>query len=65
MQIWPAIDLRGGGKNLGIGNKAIFAKVRSEVSFLDKDRPLDQDIAGVIELQFVVALNRAGRGGSS
>ena len=45
-----AIDLRGGGKNLGIGNKAIFAKVRSEVSFLDKDRPLDQDIAGVSEL---------------
>lgn len=45
-----AIDLRGGGENLGTGNKAIFAKVRSEVSFLDKDRPLDRDIARVSDL---------------
>ncbi|HEY7167841.1 MAG TPA: aromatic amino acid ammonia-lyase [Candidatus Binatia bacterium] len=45
-----AVDLRGGPKDLGAGDKAIFAKVRSEVSFLDNDRPLDQDIAIVSEL---------------
>jgi phenylalanine ammonia-lyase len=45
-----AIDLRGGPKDLGAGTKAIFAKVRSEVSFMDNDRPLDQDIATVSDL---------------
>jgi len=45
-----AIDLRGGPEHLGIGNKAIFAKVRSEVAFMDNDRPLDQDIAAISQL---------------
>ncbi len=30
--------------------KAIFAKIRSEISFMDNDRPLDTDIAAVSEL---------------
>ena len=45
-----AIDLRGGPSDLGAGDKAIFAKVRSEVPFLDNDRPLDQDIDTVSQL---------------
>lgn len=45
-----AIDLRGGGDNLGAGNKAIFETVRKEVLFLENDRPLDGDIARISEL---------------
>ncbi len=45
-----AIDLRGGGDNLGAGNKAIFETVRKEVPFLENDRPLDGDIARISEL---------------
>jgi phenylalanine ammonia-lyase len=45
-----AIDLRGGGNNLGIGNRAIFETVRKEVPILEKDRPLDVDIARISEL---------------
>jgi phenylalanine ammonia-lyase len=50
MSLCQAIDLRGGPQDLGAGNKAIFAKVRSEISFLDNDRPLDKDIAAVSTL---------------
>ncbi|HEY3152005.1 MAG TPA: aromatic amino acid ammonia-lyase [Candidatus Binatia bacterium] len=45
-----AIDLRGGGNNLGIGNRAIFETVRKEVPILEKDRPLDVDITRISEL---------------
>jgi phenylalanine ammonia-lyase len=45
-----AIDLRGGGNNLGIGNRAIFETVRKDVPILEKDRPLDVDIARISEL---------------
>jgi len=50
LSLCQAIDLRGGPNDLGAGNKAIFAKVRSEVSFMDNDRPLDEDIAAVSQL---------------
>ena len=50
ISLCQAIDLRGGPSDLGAGNKAIFAKVRSEVSFLDNDRPLDVDIAAISQL---------------
>jgi phenylalanine ammonia-lyase len=45
-----AIDLRGGSEKLGTGNRAIFETVRTEVSFLENDRPLDGDIARISEL---------------
>jgi len=45
-----AIDLRRAANYLGKGNQAIYATVRSEVTFLDEDRPLDRDIAKVGEL---------------
>jgi phenylalanine ammonia-lyase len=50
LSLCQAIDLRGGPDDLGAGNKAVFAKVRSEVSFMDNDRPLDKDIAAVSQL---------------
>jgi phenylalanine ammonia-lyase len=45
-----AIDLRGGGNHLGLGNRAIFEAVRKEVPILENDRPLDSDIARIAEL---------------
>jgi phenylalanine ammonia-lyase len=45
-----AIDLRRGANHLGKGNQAIYAQLRSEVAFLDEDRPLDRDIAKVSAL---------------
>lgn len=45
-----AIDLRGGSGSLGQGNRAIYERVRSEVAFVDQDRPLDSDIAKVTEM---------------
>lgn len=45
-----AVDLRGGGASLGDGNRAVYEKVRSQVPFVDEDRPLDQDITKVAEL---------------
>jgi phenylalanine ammonia-lyase len=50
LSLCQAIDLRGGPQDLGAGNKSIFAKVRSEIPFLDNDRPLDKDIAAVSTL---------------
>jgi histidine ammonia-lyase len=40
-----AIDLRGGGHNLGTGNRAVFEAVRKNVPTLENDRALDGDIA--------------------
>ena len=45
-----AIDLRGGGGSLGQGNRAIYERVRSEIAFVDQDRPLDSDITKVTEM---------------
>jgi phenylalanine ammonia-lyase len=45
-----AVDLRRAADKLGTGNRAIYAELRSEVKFLDEDRPLDRDIAKVGEL---------------
>jgi phenylalanine ammonia-lyase len=45
-----AIDLRGGSEALGQGCRAIYEQVRSQVPFLDEDRPLDRDITKVAEL---------------
>ena len=50
ISLCQAIDLRGGPEHLGVGNKALFAKVRSEVAFLDHDRPLDEDITAISSL---------------
>jgi histidine ammonia-lyase len=36
-----AIDLRGGSHGLGQGNRAVFERLRREVSFVEEDRPLD------------------------
>jgi phenylalanine ammonia-lyase len=45
-----AVDLRGGSEALGQGCRAIYERVRSQVPFLDEDRPLDRDITKVAEL---------------
>jgi phenylalanine ammonia-lyase len=45
-----AVDLRGGSEALGQGCRAIYQRVRSQVPFLDEDRPLDRDITKVAEL---------------
>ena len=45
-----AVDLRRAADKLGKGNRAIYARLRSKVKFLDEDRPLDRDIAKVGEL---------------
>jgi phenylalanine ammonia-lyase len=45
-----AIDLRRSANDLGKGNQAIYARLRSEVTFLNEDRPLDRDIAKVGKL---------------
>jgi phenylalanine ammonia-lyase len=50
LALCQAIDLRGGGNNLGIGNQAIFETIRKEVPILENDRPLDRDIARISEL---------------
>jgi phenylalanine ammonia-lyase len=39
-----AVDLRDGGGGLGQGCRAVYERVRSEVLFVDEDRPLDGDI---------------------
>jgi phenylalanine ammonia-lyase len=48
--VCQAIDLRRSANHLGKGNRAIYDRLRSEVTFLGKDRPLDRDIAKVGEL---------------
>ena len=45
-----AIDLRGGGKGLGHGTLSVYDRLRSEVPFLEEDRPLDMDIRKVTGL---------------
>jgi phenylalanine ammonia-lyase len=50
LALCQAIDLRGGRDHLGIGTRAVFETVRKAVTVLDKDRPLDNDIARTSEL---------------
>jgi phenylalanine ammonia-lyase len=50
LALCQAIDLRGGGNNLGTGNRAIFETIRKDASILENDRPLDGDIARLSEL---------------
>jgi histidine ammonia-lyase len=50
LALCQAIDLRGGGNQLGIGNRAIFETVRKDVAILENDRPLDGDIARLAKL---------------
>jgi phenylalanine ammonia-lyase len=45
-----AVDLRGGSEGLGKGCRAVYAHIRREVRFADRDRPLDGDIAKVRQL---------------
>jgi phenylalanine ammonia-lyase len=45
-----AIDLRGGGKGLGKGNRAVYEALRQKVPFLEEDRPLDGDIGKIAAL---------------
>ena len=45
-----AIDLRGGCGPLGRGDKKIYETVRKQVAFMERDRPLENDIAKVKEM---------------
>jgi phenylalanine ammonia-lyase len=45
-----AIDLRGGSASLGKGDRAVYDAVRRCVAFVDKDRPLEGDIAKVADM---------------
>ena len=48
--VCQAIDLRGGAKGLGKGNRAVYETIRREVPFVKVDRPLDGDMRKVTEL---------------
>jgi phenylalanine ammonia-lyase len=48
-------ELRGGVERMGAGTRKIYEAARGVAAFLDKDRPLEEDIAGV------AALIEAGR----
>ncbi len=50
ISLCQAIDLRGGGASLGEGNRKVYEAVRGHVSFVEQDRPLDDDIEKVSEL---------------
>jgi len=42
-----AVDLRGGPGKLGRGSRRVYEKVRRLALFVDKDRPLEHDVAAV------------------
>jgi phenylalanine ammonia-lyase len=42
-----AVDLRGGPEKLGYGSRHVYSKVREAAAFLDKDRPLELEVAAV------------------
>jgi phenylalanine ammonia-lyase len=47
-----AVDLRGGPDRLGQGSRRIYDAVRRVAAFLDRDRPMDVDIAALaLEIQ--------------
>lgn len=45
-----AVDLRVGSRRLGDGTAPVYEAVRSVSAFLEQDRPLDREIAGVSRL---------------
>jgi histidine ammonia-lyase len=44
-----AVDLRGGPQRLGQGSRRIYDAVRQVAAFLDRDRPMEGDIAALAE----------------
>ena len=44
-----AVDLRGGPRQLGQGSRRIYESVRKVAAFLDRDRPMEDDIAALAE----------------
>ncbi|HEY3837924.1 MAG TPA: aromatic amino acid ammonia-lyase [Bryobacteraceae bacterium] len=42
-----AVDLRGCGEGLGRGARAIYEKVREVVAFMDRDRPMEDEVRGL------------------
>ena len=50
ISLCQAIDLRGGSTSLGQGNKEVYETIRSQVGFMEQDRPLDDDVARVKEM---------------
>jgi phenylalanine ammonia-lyase len=44
-----AVDLRGGPQKLGQGSRKVYDAVRNVAAFLDRDRPMEGDIAAVAE----------------
>ncbi len=42
-----AVDLRGGPQRLGQGSRRVYDAVRNVAAFLDRDRPMEADIAAV------------------
>jgi len=42
-----AVDLRGGPERLGQGSRRIYDGVRQVAAFLDRDRPMEDDIAAL------------------
>jgi phenylalanine ammonia-lyase len=42
-----AVDLRGGPQRLGQGSRRIYDSVRQVAAFLDRDRPMEDDIAAL------------------
>ncbi len=50
ISLCQAIDLRGGNSSLGQGDREIYQTIRRDVGFMDRDRPLENDIANVKEM---------------
>jgi phenylalanine ammonia-lyase len=44
-----AVDLRGGPQSLGDGTSQVYKRVRQYVGFLDRDRPMESEIAALSE----------------
>ena len=42
-----AVDLRGGTGKLGEGSRRVYSAVREHAAFQDRDRPMEQEVAGV------------------
>ena len=42
-----AVDLRGGPARLGLGSRRVYDAVRQAAAFLERDRPMEEDIAAL------------------
>lgn len=42
-----AVDLRGGPDRLGRGSRQVYGAVRREAAFLERDRPMEDEVAAV------------------